>query len=196
MKDQLQMLARSSTSKKLYETVYRIMETVDPNYKAERHAYETDVHLLRNLLADSKAPLLEDVLQAKESRMNINLSFLAWLGVFENYNCYVNKQHVGIFDLDFEEIHLESYMNAFTESQKAKELDGILSKQLSEYEADLLSSITDYYCYLETVAYKLAHYAGFCLANQILPHILPDYQPDTDLTDRYTQMLKQYLFSK
>lgn len=194
MKDQIQVLARSTFSKKLYETVYRIMEAVGPNYSVERDAYEKNVLLLRTLLNDSRASLLEDVLQAKEGRMNINLSFLVWLGIFENYGCYVNNQYTGIFDLEFEEIHMEPYMNTFTETQKSEELDGVLGKQLSEYEADLLFNVTDYYCYLETVAYKLAHYAGFCLANQILPNIISGYQPDTGLTDRYTQMLKQYLF--
>lgn len=194
MKDQIQLLARSTFSKKLYETVYRIMEAVGPNYSVERDAYEKNVLLLRTLLNDSRASLLEDVLQAKEGRMNINLSFLVWLGIFENYGCYVNNQYTGIFDLEFEEIHMEPYMNTFTETQKSEELDGVLGKQLSEYEADLLFNVTDYYCYLETVAYKLAHYAGFCLANQILPNIISGYQPDTGLTDRYTQMLKQYLF--
>ena len=191
---QIQSLARSSSSKKLYEAVYRIMETVAPDYKAEQNTYKNNVLLLRNHLADGRASLLEDVLQAKEDRMRVNLSFLVWLGVFENYACFVNKQYSRIFDLEFEEIHMEPYMNSFAESQKSNELDGILSKQLSENEADTLCNVTDYYCYLETIAYKLAHYAGFCLANQILPHIFPDYQSDTDLTDRYTQMLKRYLW--
>ena len=194
MKDQIQVLARSTFSKKLYKTVYCITETVGPNYSVERDAYEKNVLLLRTHLNDSRASLLEDVLQAKEGRMNINLSFLVWLGIFENYDCYVNNQYTRIFDLEFEEIHMEPYMNSFTESQKSEELDGILSKQLSEYEADLLFNVTDYYCYLETVAYKLAHFAGFCLANQILPNIISGYIPDIGLTDRYAQMLKQYLF--
>lgn len=192
MKEYIQVLARSPSSKKLYQTVYHIMEAVDPNYKAERANFDLNVLYLRHILRGKRAELLDKVLSAKEDQMELNLSFLVWLGIFQNYACYVDKNHAKFLDLEYEDIHQEAYMNSFIETHKAANLSIDLSNQLNRYENELIYNLTDYYCYLETIAYKFAHYAGFYLGNLILPRVLQDFIPDKMLTDRYTQTLKNY----
>lgn len=193
MKEYIQTLSKSPFSKKLYQTVYRIIEAVDPAYQTERAALDLNVSNLRHLLEGESASLLEEVLRANEDRMNLNLSFLMWLGVFQNYACHLDHRYARFLEEEYEDFHLEAYMNSFMETQNAVNLSIHLSSQLSEEGKELLYNVTDYYCYLETVAYKLAHYAGFCLGNQILPRVISDYQPNTALTDRQAQRLMDYL---
>ena len=48
--------------------------------------------------------------------------------------------------------------------------------------------LADYYAYLETVGFKLAHLWGFLWGNAFFPEVVPGYTPDTALTARYVQM--------
>ena len=53
--------------------------------------------------------------------------------------------------------------------------------------------ITDFFSYLETVGYKLAHYFGFVFADRFLGYVIPGYAPDTATTMQYAMMLQEYL---
>lgn len=70
----------------------------------------------------------------------------------------------------------EEYYRAL--SQKGKAFDG---------------AISNYYCYLETVGPKLAHYAGYVIANEFLPWVEPGYYPDLYQTLTYTSHIEKYL---
>lgn len=69
-----------------------------------------------------------------------------------------------------------------------RKIDAFL-QTLPQDQHPLTDPITDYYAYLRTYAYKLAHYAGFSLANAFLPHVIPGYTTDPVLTLKYTHIL-------
>lgn len=49
----------------------------------------------------------------------------------------------------------------------------------------------DYYAYLETVGFKLAHLWGFQWADHFLPYVIPGYTPDTVFIAKYTAMVRK-----
>ena len=53
--------------------------------------------------------------------------------------------------------------------------------------------IIGYTTYLETFGPKLAHYFGYLLGNELLPRIVPGYQPDPILTIRYHNWVCGYM---
>ena len=53
----------------------------------------------------------------------------------------------------------------------------------------MLDPITDHFAYLKTWGYKLAFCEGFCLADKVLPHLIPAYVQDTMLTMRLENKL-------
>ena len=57
----------------------------------------------------------------------------------------------------------------------------------------LLEGIGEYYAYLETVGYKVAHYIGFRLADELLYYILPGYASNQANTIAYGAALEKYL---
>ncbi len=57
----------------------------------------------------------------------------------------------------------------------------------------LFGPITSYYSYIETAAYKPAHYFGFVLGDQFLCRVVPGYQPDHALSISYGMELRNYL---
>ena len=54
-------------------------------------------------------------------------------------------------------------------------------------------TIIEYTTYLETVGAKLAHYFGYLLGDELLPRIVPGYQPDPLLTIRYRDWVRTYM---
>ena len=59
--------------------------------------------------------------------------------------------------------------------------------------AEANDAIIEYTTYLETVGPKLAHYFGYLLGDELLPKIIPGYQPDPLLTNRYQAWLQEYI---
>ena len=56
---------------------------------------------------------------------------------------------------------------------------------------DLLTGIDNYYNYLRTIGYKVAHYYGFVLADQLLPHLIPGYYADSVYVSTYGLILNK-----
>lgn len=59
--------------------------------------------------------------------------------------------------------------------------------------AEANDAIIEYTTYLETIGPKLAHYFGYLLGDELLPRIVPGYQPDPLLTNRYQAWLQEYI---
>ena len=56
-----------------------------------------------------------------------------------------------------------------------------------------ITEMEEYMSYMETVAYKLAHYFGFILADQFLYHVIPGYVNDSVTQMQYAWDLQKYL---
>ena len=54
---------------------------------------------------------------------------------------------------------------------------------------DLLDGVNSYYSHLKTIGYKVAHYYGFLLADQLLPHLIPGYYADSVYVSTYGLIL-------
>ncbi len=193
MKESILLLARSPDSAKFRDMVYHIMERIAPEFKKERKRFEIASEHLKNIIQDDRRQLLDSILQAEENRMNVNLSYLVWLGMFNCYSCAYDVQFAKFIDSDFEDIHTEEDMNSFTESLILDDLSKKLESTLSEYEDHLLYVISSYYCYLETIAYKYAHFAGFCLGDKLLCRSVPNYKANKSLIAQYANKVKTYL---
>ena len=78
--------------------------------------------------------------------------------------------------LDFEDLCQESKMHALPTALKAQSAARALTQSLPEEKQLLLDPIIDHFAYLETYGYKLAHYAGFALADQVIPPVEPEHK--------------------
>lgn len=56
---------------------------------------------------------------------------------------------------------------------------------------DLLDGVNSFYSYLQTVGYKVAHYYGYLLADQLLPHLVPGYYADSAYVSTYGLILNK-----
>ena len=98
--------------------------------------------------------------------------------------------------MDFEDFHRERRMHTLPEVQKALETINAFCealRTLPEEKRDLTDGITEFMSYLETTAYKLAHYFGFILADKFLYYVIPGYASDSVTTMLYARDLRDYL---
>lgn len=185
-------LSEFTITQAIMEEVCTILTEIDPNYAKEEKQFREGLTRFKDALDETKQKMLEEVVAAEDKRMATSMIYLVWKGLQQNLLCYRNPIEKRFIELDYEDIHREDKMNRMPDSVAAGVSGRRLSLILTEEEREM-NPITDYYAYLETVAYKVAHYYGFKLGDRILPLVEPGYCPDVALTFRYALEVGTYL---
>ena len=118
-----------------------------------------------------------------------DLRYALWLGFNWNLECFHNLVNKLLLDTDFEELCQENRMHTLPEAQVALQKAQAFVCSIPEENRELLDPISDHYAYLKTWGYKLAFCEGFRLADNLLPHLIPAYVPDTMLSMHLEQKL-------
>lgn len=125
----------------------------------------------------------KELANAIEVQTTSDLLFSASLGLKANLDHFRNPVARTFLEVDPEIYLRESVAHRlpqFIEAQKV--LDA------AERNDDVIAYIT----YLETIVPKLAHYFGYLLGDELLPRIVPGYQPDPVLTIEYKNWVRTY----
>ena len=133
---------------------------------------------------------------AKEKAFCSEMIYIAWLGFQQNIACFKNPINTEFLKLDYETIHRENSFQALPNSRTTLHVINDLDCALQSLPDDIQNiamGITDFFSYLETVGFKLAHYFGFVFADRFLGHVVPGYAPDSATTTQYAMMLQEYL---
>ena len=179
------ILAQLPNDHALLESVCQAIADFDSNYENELDACQRGAQALTQ-----EVPGAEEYLAALQQELASNVRYALWLGFQWNLDCFRNPVNKFLLNMDFEELCQESRMCTLPETQNAQQKMNVFLHALPRDKADLLSPIIDHYAYLKTYAYKLAHYAGFCLADKMLPNLVPEYISDLGLTMRYAQQIE------
>lgn len=89
----------------------------------------------------------------------------------------------------FLEVDPEIYLREIV----AHSLPQYIEAQKIRNTIDANDDIITYATYLETFGPKLAHYFGYLLGDELLPRVIPGYQPDPLLTTGYRPWMRTYL---
>ena len=143
----------------LLESVYQAIADVDPNYTEEMEAYEKGVQALLQ-----EVPGAESYLEARRQEFASDIRFAMWQGFRWAMDCHRDPIYKLLAQLDFEELCQESKMHTLPAAQKAQSAARAFIQALPEGKHPLLDPVIDYFAYLETYGYKLAHHAGVELA--------------------------------
>ena len=164
------ILAQLTDTDTLLESVYQAIADVDPNYTKEMIAYENAVQTLLQEIPDA-----ESYLQARRQEFASDIRFAMWQGFQWAMDCHRDPVYKLMAQLDFEELCQESQMHTLPVALKAQMEAQAFTQSLQEAQLPLLDPIIDHFAYLETYGYKLAHSAGFCLADKLLPRVIPGF---------------------
>ncbi len=128
-----------------------------------------------------KGKELEDAIDAQTAS---DLLFSAALGLKANLDHFRDPIARTFLEVD-PEIYLRESV--------AHSLPQYIEAQKVRAAAEANDAIIEYTTYLETVGPKLAHYFGYLLGDELLPRIVPGYQPDLILTIRYRDWVRTYM---
>lgn len=172
----------------LLESVYQAIADIDSNYAGELTVYYDGVQALTQEVSGA-----EEYLSAMRQELASDVRYALWQGFQWNLDCFRNPINKLLMNADFEELCQESCMHTLPDAQVALQKTRAFIHTIPEDKLELLDPVTDHFAYLKTYAYKLAHYAGFCLAEKLLPYFVPGYVNDPTLAMRYAQQIEMTL---
>lgn len=122
--------------------------------------------------------------EAIDTQTASDLLFSAALGLKANLDHFHDPITRTFLEVDPEIYLRESVAHSLPQYIEAQKI-----REATECDDD----ITAYTTYLDTVGPKLAHYFGYLLGDELLPRIIPGYQPDPILTFRYHNWVCGYM---
>ena len=190
------ILTQVTDSELVFQNVMETLRTVDPSFEEEHRQYLHSVDTLMNSLRTEDSTKVMGYIAAKEKAFCSEMIYIAWLGFQQNIACFRNPINTEFLKLDYETIHREnsfqSLPNILSALSAINDFDCAL-RSLPDDIQNIAMGITDFFSYLETVGFKLAHYFGFAFADRFLGHVIPGYTPDSATTTQYAMMLQEYL---
>ena len=190
------LMTQLTDPKVVLQNVSDVLRKIDPNFAQEELQYLAAVEALKEGIGETVSPSASDYIAAREQEICAELIYVGWLGLQQNLECFQNPVNTLFLKMDYEDFHRERRMHTLPEVQKALEIINAFCEELRtlpEEKRNLTDGITEYMSYLETTAYKLAHYFGFILADKFLYHVIPGYANDSVTTMLYAQDLRDYL---
>ena len=183
-------------SKSVFQNIMDTLRTVDPSFEDEHRQYIHSVDILMDFLCGEDSFMVTEYIAAKENAFCSEMIYIAWLGFQQNIACFRNPINTEFLKLDYEIIHRENSFQALPNVRSVlpaiNDFDCAL-QSLPDDIQNIAMGITDFFSYLETVGFKLAHYFGFVFADRFLGHVVPGYAPDSATTTQYAMMLQEYL---
>ena len=182
------ILAQLTDADLLLESVCQAIAAIDSNSVEELTAYHDGVQALTQEVSGA-----EEYLSAMRQELASDVRYALWQGLKWNLDCFQNPVNKLRLNMEFEELYQEARMHTFPEAQIAHQRINVFLRTLPKNKRELLDPVIDYYAYIKTYAYKLAHYAGFCMAERLLPCFVPGYVNDPTLTMRYAHQIEMTL---
>ena len=174
--------------------VKEILRKVDPDYEKEEQAFIAACATFEAGLGDSISFTAQNYLDALEESFASDIVFVVGRGFKLNLDIYHNPVNALAFKLDYEDLHQERMMPLVPAAKKANMASYDYLEELRAThrdKLDLLDGINSFYSYLQTIGYKVAHYYGFVLADQLLPHLVPGYYADSAYVSTYGLILNK-----
>jgi hypothetical protein len=184
-----QTVLNQLTGNEIYDSLIQLMTESFSDFAECQKKYEETMQVLVLQLGDNA---IDSVRNAILKQTVSNLLFSGVLGIKANFDNFVNPLTRNFLDVDFEIYLRENTARNLPDYVQAQyELDQFYA-QLSLEQRTLYEDIVAFISYLESIGPKLAHYYGYLLGNELLPHIVPGYHSDSALTARYHMLLRDY----
>ena len=170
-----------------------LLRTNDTDFAESEKNYYAAVEKLRAALPAEQTPTLDAYLSACETDVISVVAYAGYLGFrvnLENFHHPIGIDFVRLDTIDYLKDHLFGHFPINYRNSQVREA---FYKSLPEGLQCLEDSIQDYFTHLECTGPKLAHYAGYIIANNILPWVEPGYREDYCQTLAFTSETEKYM---
>ena len=170
-----------------------LLRANDADFAESEKGYYAAVEKLRAALPAEQTPTLDEYLSACETDVISVVAYAGYLGFrvnLENFHHPIGIDFVRLDTIDYLKDHLFGHFPINYRNSQVREA---FYKSLPEGFQCLEDDIQDYFTHLECSGPKLAHYAGYIIANNILPWVEPGYREDYCQTLAFTAETKKYM---
>ena len=170
-----------------------LLRANDTDFAESEKNYYAAVEKLRAALPAEQTPTLDEYLSACETDVISVVAYAGYLGFrvnLENFHHPIGIDFVRLDTIDYLKDHLFGHFPINYRNSQVREA---FYKSLPEGLQGLEDSIQDYFTHLECAGPKLAHYAGYIIANNILPWVEPGYREDYCQTMAFTAETEKYM---
>lgn len=193
----IETVLRSMTdAKAITQDMLDTLREMDPEFPEMESRFHQASTELQHRLAGKTVPSACEYLAAKETAFGMELLCIGWQGFQLNLDIFRNPVNALRLKEDYEDMHCEHQLGTLPTARKARETQRAFYaalKELPEEIWELTDGVNEFYAYLETAGYKIAHYFGFRLAEAFLPYAVPGYTAGHGDARRYSAELKRYL---
>ena len=193
MKTIQSVMAQMTDVKAIMQDVRDTLRVIDPTYPPEEEKYILASRRLEQTVGDTVSPSASEFLAALEQELVCGLIYEGWLGFKLRHDCHYNPVNALLLNQDYEDILQERRLHTLSMTQQSLCTITAFYKNAAVQKNEEVNIIISYYAHLYTVGYKLAHYFGFRLADDLLYYFVPGYSGDNVLSERYAAELKSYL---
>lgn len=167
--------------------VKEALQNCDPTFHEEEARFK---QAAAELAQELGTPSTEAYLGALERELASDIIYAGWQGFRFNLDCFNNPVNKLLLRSDVEELIREQRMQTLPMAYTARSTVSAFLATVPPEKKYLTDDIADYYAYLQTFAYKQAHFAGYGLAERFLPYVIPGYVCDPVTSTQYASKLR------
>ena len=196
MKTVSNILHQMTDSQGIMQALREVLREIDPEFAPTEARYQAAAEALESQLGDSISPSVSDYLRANEEVFACEVIYIGWLGFQLNMDIFNNPVNALLLKGDYEDFHRERRFETLPAARKSREVQEAFLAELrksTEEQQLLADEVSEFYSYLATAGYKIAHYIGFRLADRFLHYVIPGYVSDPVVTLQYSSQLQDDL---
>lgn len=166
-----------------------VIGEISKDFAPCKEEFEQSIHILRREVGDEK---VDKLLDAINRRCEADLLFCGSLGYQANLNNFRDPIARTFLDVDFEDYLRVEVLERMPQRSVAEHEIDTFYESLNEVQKGTYEAISSYLVYLELDLTKLAHYAGFMFANEMLTYTEPAYTPNLVLSLNYRSFMEKW----
>lgn len=181
------------TGRGVIEALDRVMRKNYPEFTMAIPKHKEAVEELRRLLPEDGSPTVDDYLAAQEKNIISRVAAAGYLGYRVNLEHFRHPIGIDFVHLDTIDYLKDRIIGHFPQNHEAAATMELFRGLWKKRYARQIEDIDEYYVFMELTGPKLAHYAGYIIANHLLPWVEPGYRSDSLQTMHFAEETKKYV---
>ena len=181
------------TGKPLVESIATLLRATSPDFLESEDKYRNAVALLQTALPVDMTPSVADFLATQEADIISRILYAGYNGFRANVANFHHPFTLDFTRMDYFDCVKDHIIGHFPVNYESARISDAFYKALPEELHETYHDVTDYFIHMECAGPKLAHYAGYIFANQLLPWVEPGYRKDWHQTQIYERQINEYM---
>lgn len=188
----IEQLMEQFAGKGILDAMAELFRKNDDDFRSDEIRYLAAVAHLRQEAPADISPSIDEYLAANEKDLITRIVYGGYHGFQINLANFQEPYGVDFTRMESFDIVKEHIIGDLPANEGTYRITDAFFHALPEHLREYESHISEYFTHFECAGPKLAHFAGYMLANKLLYYIQPGYQMDPVQTMQYESDMKDY----